>query len=307
MSDKLVSLCIPTNGIIEWVFPVLDSIFTQNVNEKLYEVVVTDNGSNNDFMDKMSEYTRKHSNLIYKHTDAVQFLNQIESFRLASGLFIKFVNHRTKMKVGTLQQLIDFVNANKVEKPIVFFSNSSLKLQEEITEYTSFDQFVKGLSYWSSWSGGIACWKTDFEKISNDMVYNALFPHTNILFKETKREKYIIDNRLIFEEIPVNKIAKGNYNLFYAFAVEYISILEQMLKDKSISLDTYNVIKNQNEIFLVDLYWRFIILKKDCSYDLSNYKDSLNVNYSYAKVRKKAFLSIFRRLYGKMLSIINKS
>ena len=45
-NEKLVlSLCLPTNGISEWVFPVLESIYSQNVDESKYEVIVTDNGS----------------------------------------------------------------------------------------------------------------------------------------------------------------------------------------------------------------------------------------------------------------------
>ena len=43
-NDIDLTICIPTNGIVEWVFPVLDSIFQQDdVNLSRYEVVVTDN------------------------------------------------------------------------------------------------------------------------------------------------------------------------------------------------------------------------------------------------------------------------
>ena len=35
----IISLCIPTNGVIEWIFPVLDSIYVQGVEENLFEVV----------------------------------------------------------------------------------------------------------------------------------------------------------------------------------------------------------------------------------------------------------------------------
>ena len=52
----LISLCIPTNGIIEWVFPVLDSISAQKVDEQLFEVIVTDNGTNIDFYNQMLKY-----------------------------------------------------------------------------------------------------------------------------------------------------------------------------------------------------------------------------------------------------------
>ena len=48
MSERpILSLCMPTNGVVEWVFPVLDSIFGQNANSNEFEVVVMDNGSGN--------------------------------------------------------------------------------------------------------------------------------------------------------------------------------------------------------------------------------------------------------------------
>lgn len=31
MSNPLISLCLPTNGIIEWVFPVLNTVYSKNV------------------------------------------------------------------------------------------------------------------------------------------------------------------------------------------------------------------------------------------------------------------------------------
>ena len=46
MQEPIISLCLPTNGVKEWVFPVLDSIYSQNINNDLFEVIVTNNGTN---------------------------------------------------------------------------------------------------------------------------------------------------------------------------------------------------------------------------------------------------------------------
>ena len=108
--SKLVSLCIPTNGVVEWIFPVLDSIYNQNVNEDLFEVVIVDNGQNKGFKKLIKEYIKEHSNIVYKESDHSGFENEIDTYRLANGEFIKFVNHRTTLNEGALQYLIDFVN-----------------------------------------------------------------------------------------------------------------------------------------------------------------------------------------------------
>ena len=49
MNNPIISLCLPTNGVIEWVFPVLDSIYNENVNQSMFEVIVTNNGDNDQF------------------------------------------------------------------------------------------------------------------------------------------------------------------------------------------------------------------------------------------------------------------
>ena len=60
MNKPLVSLCMPTNGVIDWVFPVLDSIYNQNVDIDLFEVVITDNGNNAEFKKSIKGYLQTH-------------------------------------------------------------------------------------------------------------------------------------------------------------------------------------------------------------------------------------------------------
>ena len=165
MNKPVLSLCMPTNGVIEWVFPVLESIYCQNVDETEFEVIITDNGDNKPFKEKIIEYKKNHTNLEYKETDALPFLNEIESYKCANGKLIKFVNHRTKLIFGALEKLIDFAKKNSEEKPIVYFANGVLQLKSEQYIYPDFNEFVKNLSYWSSWSTGMTIWKEDFERL----------------------------------------------------------------------------------------------------------------------------------------------
>ena len=94
--ELMVSLVVPTNGVIEWVFPVLDSIYQDEPEHSRFEVIVTDNGDNEEFQRQMESYCARYDNLIYRKTQAKQFLNQVEAFKLASGRLIKFVNHRLR-------------------------------------------------------------------------------------------------------------------------------------------------------------------------------------------------------------------
>ncbi len=293
-NQPIISLCIPTNGVIEWVFPVLDSIYSQNVDSSLFEVVITDNGNNEDFYKLVLEYQKKVNNLFYYRSSGYEFLSEPDSYKNAKGQFIKFINHRTRLCEGALQYFIDWVNENKEQKSIVYFSNGVLG-KESKEEYTSFDLFVRKLGYWSSWSTGMAFWKEDFDKLGDKTVYNFLFPHTTILFSQKNCSKYVIDDKILLSELPQGKIPKGKYNLFNAFGVEYMGIISDLLRNKDIALDTFLSIKKDNYRFLVKLFTNYVFLRKKCSYDLSDYEKSLNVYYSIKDIRRSCFVEILKR------------
>lgn len=299
----ILSLCIPTNGVIEWVFPVLDSIFRQNISNELFEVVVTDNGNNIEFKKKMLDYCQRYPNITYEQTDALPFLNEIESYKLAKGQLIKFVNHRTMLVEGSLEKLIKFARDNINEKPIVYFANGVLKIEKTVHQYECFDLFVRNLSYWSSWSTGMAIWKEDFESIPEKTDFNELFPHTTVLFRERNRSKYVIDNTLIMEELPIGKIAKGKYDLFGAFGIEYPGIICDLLRDGSIVNETFRFVVKRNLEFIAGLYWDYCIIKKPCSYDLSGLTNIFGVFYTkaglYKMTVKYTIKKIGKKIFGK--------
>ncbi|MBN2919715.1 MAG: hypothetical protein JTJ28_08870 [Lactobacillus sp.] len=306
MSNPIVSLCMPTNGIVEWVFPVLDSIYEQNCDNDDFEIVITDNGKNKDFKAKIKAYNQQHSNLHYFETNALPFINEIESYKRAKGQLIKFVNHRTLLVDGALKFLITLAKDNSDKKPIIYFANGVLKKEKKTFEYDTFDQFVKNLSYWSSWSTGMTIWKEDFDKLSEDISsFNELFPHTNVLFAERNREKYIIDNTMIFDEIPQGEKPKGNYNIFYAFGIEYPSIILELYRNKSISVQTFKSVIKDNLTFIAHLYISYFIKKEYCSYDLSGLDDMYEIFYTKRQLKNEIMLILLRKAISKV-KIINK-
>ena len=301
MNKPLVSLCIPTNGVIEWVFPVLDSIYKQGCFDDFFEVVITDNGNNKEFEKQILLYKQKHLNLHYYQTNALPFINEIESYKRARGHLIKFVNHRTLLVKGALNQLIRLVKDNFETKPIIYFANGVLQKENKIFEYNSFDEFVKNLSYWSSWSTGMTIWKEDFDKLPEDVSnFNELFPHTNVLFAERTRTRYIIDNTIIFDEMPQGKKPKGNYDLFYACGVEYPSIILNLYRDNSITINTFKSVLNDNLNFISALYYLYFIKKEYCSYDLGGLNDMYDVFYTKQQLKKGVKSLLLRKIEKKL-------
>ena len=303
MNKPIVSLCIPTNGIMEWVFPVLDSIYSQNCDCNDFEVILTDNGNNKEFKEKIKDYNQRYFNLHYFETNALPFINEIESYKRANGMLIKFVNHRTLLKKGALNQFITLAKENINTKPIIYFANGVLNKEKKIFEYNTFDQFVKNLSYWSSWSTGMTIWKEDFSKLlENINDFNELFPHTTVLFAERNRKKYIIDNTVIFNEMSQGKKPKGNYDLFYAFGVDYPAIILDLYRNNNISADTLKSILKDNLNFLAHLYISYFIKKEYCSYNLNGLNNMYGIFYTKLQL-KKAILIVF---FNKILHLLIK-
>lgn len=301
MSNPILSLCMPTNGVSEWVFPVLDSIYSQGCKNDDFEVVITDNGNNEEFKQYIKAYIQKHQNIQYFETTALPFLNEIESYKRANGILIKFVNHRTKLLPGALELLIEYAGKNACNKPITYFSNGGLKLEKKEKNCGTFDEFISSLSYWSSWSTGMTIWKEDFKKLPNDVSgFNELFPHTDVLFSEKNRSSYVINDTIIFDEIPQGKKPKGTYDLFYAFGVEYPSIILELYRNSSITAKTYQKVSRDNLAFVAELYFKYFIKKEYCSYDLSGLGDMYCVFYRKHELMAALLKVVLNKLKNKV-------
>lgn len=299
--DYRLTLCIPTNGVLEWCVPVINSIYNQGIAENQFQVVVADNGDNMDFRSKMLEYADCHSNFVYKKTAAEGFLNQIECFKLAEGKLIKFINHRMCLLPGALERLLDCVERYD-EDAVLYFSNGALR-KKRAYSVESFDAFMYELSYWSSWSAGLAFWKNDLKEINKIDDFNSLFPHTDILFLRKDASEYVLVDEPLMKEIRIDDTKKGHYNLFRAFAEEYLNLIEQLYHDGAISNRTYRKIYNGLKHFLGSLYGIYVVGKTPCSYDLTDANRYIENNFSISEIKRIAYLTLLKE---KMLNCVRK-
>ena len=303
-SEPVISLCLPTNGIIEWVFPVLDSIYSQNVDSSLFEVIVTDNGTNDEFEKKMLNYEQKHVNLIYKKTTAYMFHNQLEALKLAKGAFFKFVNHRAVFTDNSLQKMIDIIRGNIEEKPVIYFSCGAMK--KERYELDSFESFIRTLKRSISWTTGVGIWKDDYKRIPADVKNKKISPHSCILFSERNKYKYIIENFVFSKELPVGHAKKGSYDLFKAFAVEEVTIALNLFIDGDISAETFKYVRNDYKKFCSELYFKFYIKKDECSYDLSGFENAMGIFFDKKEIVFGAYALCMRKVLKKILGLFKR-
>ena len=288
-NQPILSLCIPTNGAVQWVLPVLDSIYKQNYDLKKVEVVITDNGKDSQLAGYLNEYD--YPNLRYIPTTDEGFLNLVTSLKEGRGLFCKMINHRSVLEAGTIKEMIELVNRYKDSQPVIYCSDGNVK-GPEIMECKDMNQFITGLSYWASWSAGIGFWRKDIEKIDS-VELDTMFPNVSLLLNLRKESQYVIWNKK-YEQMG-DDAGKGGYDLYDTFAVHFLDIIKGLLIDNRINQQTFNVVKNDLFEFLTILYKNEAILPTKHTFILKDIKKSMKVYYGtsgYYRMVLKAYLLI---------------
>ena len=278
-----LSVCIPTNGILEWMKPVMESILSQKADPAEYEIVVSDNGDHEDFKEYMRKLAGEHGNILYHESDSQGFLNQLDSFRLASGQFIKFLNHRFTLREGAIGELIRISKEFHEKKPQLFFTNGSLG-KEGLCRFSGFDDYVRKLGFYTSWSGGVAFWKEDPIPAKVSSTY---FPHLEFVLNPEK-EEYAVENAILMDELPSDSTKKGRYNLFDAFAVDYYEYYVRMQEAGFISEATLKDFKNKLTLYLSSLYCDFIVNRTPCSYNLEGSDEHISKYFDLEIIRRNA-------------------
>lgn len=290
----LLSLCIPTNGKVEWMIPVIESIYAQGVDNTLFEVVVTDNGVKQDLAKAIKKYT--YENFHYYQTSSQGFTNQIDAFEKCSGVFCKMLNHRSKMLPGSIESLLQFVKRYETTKPILYCAEGNAK-GEEYIECANTDEFVRSMSYWVSWSAGTGAWKSDLYDIRKQKT-DTMFPHTTILFGLRDESKYVIWNGK-YEEMA-DDAGKGGYDVFQTFGVGFLDLLSGLRMRKRISQDTFIKVKRDLFGFLCSVYINEVLLPTKHTFIIQNVRQSMTVYYGpyyyYKMVCSSWIKALIRRL-----------
>ena len=288
-NQPILSLCIPTNGAVEWVLPVLDSIYNQNYDLSKFEVVITDNGKDSQLGRHIKNYS--YPNLRYIPTTDEGFLNLVTSLKEGQGLFCKMINHRSVLEPGTIEEMVELVDRYKESQPIIYCSDGNVK-GAEVIECKNLDQFIANLSYWASWSAGIGFWKKDIEHISS-VKLDKMFPNASLLFDVRNDSHYVIWNKK-YEQMG-DDAGKGGYDLYDTFAVHFLDLIKGLLDGGRICQDTFDIVKRDLFGFLTTLYKAEVILPTKHTFILTNIKKSMQVYYGmvgYWRMVIKAYLMV---------------
>lgn len=251
---KILSICIPTYKRAELMTEMLKSIYSQGVDENLFEVCVSDN-SPTDELDGLVQKYSCHANFVYKKSDCKGFMNSIEALKLGSGKFLKLLNDYSIFRENALSDMIDFVKSLKEGESAVTFGMGSVNNTDKVASYKSFNDFMYAVNKTVTWSTAFAIWKSDFDRIIEAAEPNYMYPHTTLLFMLTDKKEYIVNNHIYVANKEPKK--KGGYNLTDNFIRIFLSMVKEMLLSKKVITDeTYFKIEERMLDFVA--YWYFI-------------------------------------------------
>ncbi|GJG32504.1 hypothetical protein PRMUPPPA20_06130 [Xylanibacter ruminicola] len=297
----ILSLCIPTNGAVEWILPVIESIYSQGYDNEKFEVVITDNGKDSHLPVHIAKMS--YPNLRYKQTTDEGFLNLVSCLKEGKGLFCKMINHRSVMLPGSIADMVALVEKYKDTQPVIYCSDGNIKCETDFVECSNIDEFVRHLSYWCSWSAGIGFWHKDIPVIPNIQL-NEMFPNASLLFEIRKESEYVIWNKK-YEQM-CDDSGKGGYNLFHTFGVVLLDIIKGLFDDGRISSEAFGIVKKDLLGFLTELYKSEVILPTKHTFILKDIKKNVEVYYGVGGYWQMIIKANFYAFYTCIVSIASK-
>lgn len=260
--DVFLSICIPTYNRCEFLRKTIESIVTQDafIKNNEIEIIISDNDSSDGTFDVVRVFCDLFPGKIrYYKND--KNLGPEKNYELVlskgNGHFLKLHNDTLIARNGSLNEIIKVIKATVLERPIIFFSNGSNgNLGKQIQICNGVDEFVRVVSYFSTWIGGFGIWKEDFKSMSNfSLCADLQLIQTDILmrFLSSGKRAVVLSDMYFFSMTPENK---GGYNTAEVFGKNYLSILKKYislgeLSEKTFREEKISLLKNH----IVPLYF----------------------------------------------------
>lgn len=312
-----LSVCIPTFNHAGYLYLTLKSLVEQDIfkNSEDIEIVISDDKSTDFTQEIVRIFSEQFPNKIfyYKNEERLGKNNVKKVLSYARGEVLKFHNDNLIFANDSLAKIVSEINANKEERPILFFANGKAFYGENFL-CKNLNQFVEHASYLSLYQSAFSIWREDVENFLNAYEDCDLdFVLTNQLFKSVmNRRKVFIYNGHLFEEIFV--LQKEIFDTAQFYGVIYLELLKKYVSkgflDSKIYQSEKKYLLREKIIPTKFLYctenkkWRedkkafWTVLFKNYALDLYFYKYALKALKLAIKSTFKLFVQKFKpKLY----------
>lgn len=227
---KLLSICIPTYNRYRDLELSLKSIIRQDkfLKTNSIEIIVCDNHSTDKTKEIALKFCERYPDKIFYYQNSSNIgpaKNLEKCLSYGTGIYLKISNDTNIYIDGALDYIIDLVKDNAKTPTTLFFANSVLK-SEKNKSIDNLDEFIRNVSFYSTWIVGFGIYRSKLKKIKSFKVVETSNLINDILFQDIiGSEKVIICNR---EIITINnpKVKSGYYNFYEVFIDHYLRILK---------------------------------------------------------------------------------
>ena len=262
--NTLLSICIPTFNRSEYLKNTLTSIVEQDGFNERCEIVISDNHSADNTQFIVAEFINKFKNIRYfrNESNIGAERNFLRLLSLGQGKYLKLHNDKACFHKDKLGALVGYLDS--ADRDVIFILNEHTDFSEKgIIECNSFDEFVRVVSYWSTWMNGIIFKKSGYINLKEkDRAVGSEIIQTDIMFNMLSLSGFslIINEKLLYEQ---DVKYKGGYNLFEVFICNYLGLYQDYLKAGILCQKTYkkekiNLLKN-----FIFPWHTIVFLKKD--------------------------------------------
>lgn len=235
----LLSICIPTYNRCEILNKTLKSLFSNpEFDEDLIEVIVSDNCST----DHTSDVVRRYPKVKYFCNEKnVKDANFAIALNYAQGEYIRLFNDTLSFKPTMLGLMLSKIRENLDSRINLCFYGETFLHKDSMVEVNSLGEYVKEVSFYSTWIANFGTWRENFLKIENPDKYvdkQLVQVDWNLQLFKPDQLSHIYFRDFYNIEVPQKK---GGYNVFKVFVSNYLEIL----KRHKLSMPTYEREKYQ--------------------------------------------------------------
>lgn len=280
MPRPLISICVPTLNRADVITKMLDSILLNPAySPDKIEIVISDNASTDNTEEVIHHYQEKYQGIVYhRNSSNIGMMGNFQKvLELGNGEFLKYNNDYSIFTSHGLKDLIECVEKNKKEKPVLYFNNN-VKHPLKTTVLNSIDSVVENQNAHMSWLGCYGYWREDFNTIEDkERMFHTLFCQVDWFLRILQKKKKCVVCATDFTYRESFEKKQGGYNFIKIQVGGYSEIFKPYVKIGELRKATYD--KMMRRLYNVMFYWLVKFYKtKDQRY---NYDTKGSIAYLF--------------------------
>jgi glycosyltransferase involved in cell wall biosynthesis len=243
---------------------------------ELIEVIVCDNCSTDDTAVVVAKYPHIK---YYRNSENIRDSNFAVALGHSTGCYLKLFNDTLSFKSGALKFILDCIK-NKLElKENLFFYNNMFLNKNCQKEANSVNEYIKQVSFQTTWIANFGVWCEDFQRITNKEKY-VQYQFTQVdwtyqIAANGKKTNIYFDE--FYDVVPTKQ--KGSYNVFDTFINKYLFVVKSVKLPLLVyELEKYRLCRYFVYPWLVML---FITEKNTYSFDIKGAFKIIFLKYWY--------------------------